>query len=44
MNFFDMEAVLETYLVVLFLENKKKKAPLVLSKASSPRLGLVHSK
>lgn len=43
MNFFDMEAVLETYLVVLFLENKKK-APLVLSKASSPCLGLVRSK
>lgn len=41
MNFFGMEAVLETY-VVLFLE--KKKAPLVLSKASSPSLGPICSK
>lgn len=37
-----MEAVLETYLVISFLE--KKKTALVLSKASSPCSGLVHSK
>lgn len=36
-----MEAVLATYLAISFLKKGKNRAPLVLSKASSPSLGPV---